>query len=225
MRIYSMYEGLIPVLFPGRPTVIPGAFTAETSVLVKQATRNPKSEYNRLRKLYPDLLFVTLSPRGADVVLDTPGAVVRYLMDVRGYKSSKNVDRWIERSADEEELLGFFKISVALGKWDFSYMKKGTGVYKLYDAISRGRRSEVVDAWFEVLESRAAGAAVASLLSFVAGVKSDEEPSSEWMRKTYRRVRKMCDLSDRVLYPVLMCPDDIPLEAAGLAMLFRIARV
>ena len=225
MRVYSKFENLIQALFPGRPVVRPGVFTSETSVLIHQATRSPKSEYNRLKKVYPDLLFVTASPKGADVILDSPDAVIRYLMDRRGYKPSKNVDRWVDRVSDEDELLGFFQTSIAQGKWDFSCMKKGTGVYKLYDAISRGRRSEVTDAWFEVLESRSAGAAVASLLSFIAGVKSEEEPNSEWMKKTYRRVRKMCDLSDKVLLPVLMCPENVPLEAAGLAMLFRIARV
>ena len=107
-------------------------------------------------------------------------------------------------------------------------MKRTEGVYKLYEAVSKGQREQIIDTWFSLLGSSSAGSMLASVITFVGKVNAGPTPKmSKWMHRTVTRAAKMCDTSPSVLHSIMLYSEtsSTPLELVGLNVLLAMARV
>ena len=194
MKMFVYNADLVPLLFPQYSQMLRGFFSDNPKLLFKQETTNPREEYASLLRMYGDtILFITKKADAADVAYTSAASVKNYLIDVRKFPVSVTVDVWLEK-ADEDEAFAFLKMSVAQGKWDREIMKRTEGVYKLYEAVSKGQRDTVIDTWFSLLESRSAASLLASIITFIGKIrKGPDESTSKWMHATLSRSQKMCD--------------------------------
>lgn len=223
MKVYLYDRDLAFFLFPGRPFVDVGAVASERRVIADQRSHDADAEHAKLASTYDDAVLLVRDRSAADLVMSTPLDVATYLAD-RGYlKESKRASRWLKR-AEPEDALAALKLSLARGRWDWDAMKKRAGVYRLYDAVSKCRRGDVVEAWFDVVDDMPPGAVTACLVSFAARAAAGEEPGSTWMKAAMARARRMCDLSTDALASVLLAEEGVPLDAAGLAAALSLAR-
>ena len=223
MRVYLFDRDLAFFLFPGRPTVETGSVSSEKRVLAVQKTSNPTTEYVELKNSYSDVVLLLKDKKTADVAICSLVDAAGYAVSAGMIAESKKANRWLSKAEAEDAMLAL-KLSLARGRWDWDSMKRQTGVYKLYEAVSRGRRDAVIEAWFDVVEDRPTGAAVACLLSFASRTLRGEQTQSVWMKQAMERARRMCDLSPEAVSPLLLHSEGVPLGPAGLAAALSIAR-
>ena len=216
MRCFVFDRDLAAALFPGRTLVSLGSHSSADRVLAFQSTGDAGREHAALKAAYADAVLLQKSPNGADASVRNWAEACDFAVSRRGLAQSKKMRSWFE-SAQDEEALSALKLSLALGRWDRDCAKRSGKVYRLYDAVSKGRREDVV-------EDASPDYAAACLLSFCErALEGPGSGTSDWMKQALERAKKACDFSLEALWP-LDCDPDVPCDASVLAAVLAVSR-